>query len=57
VRRRHFPVALHALGIAQVGSAALAQPRLPLIAVLIHGKESALRSRLDGLSEGLRELG
>jgi hypothetical protein len=50
-------VALHALGIAQVGSAALAQPRLPLIAVLIHGKESALRSRLDGLSEGLRELG
>lgn len=39
------------------GAAALAQPRQPLIAVLMHGKENALRSRVDGLTEGLRELG
>lgn len=43
--------------MAQFGVGALAQSRPPLIAVLIHGKESALRSRLGGLTEGLRELG
>jgi putative ABC transport system substrate-binding protein len=45
------------LGTAFTGGAALAQPRQPLIVVLMHGKESALRSRVDGLTEGLRELG
>jgi putative ABC transport system substrate-binding protein len=45
------------LGTAFTGGAALAQPRQPLIVVLMHGKESALRSRIDGLTEGLRELG
>jgi putative ABC transport system substrate-binding protein len=45
------------MGTAFDGGAALAQPRQPLIVVLMHGKESALRSRVDGLTEGLRELG
>lgn len=57
MRRRRLPLSLLALGVAQVGGVALAQPRLPLIVVLIHGKESALRDRLDALTEGLRELG
>ena len=36
---------------------ALAQSRVPLIVVLVHGSEAATRSRLDALREGLRELG
>jgi len=48
---------LLALGSACAGLVAQAQPRLPLIVVLMHGKESALGGRLEGLSEGLRELG
>jgi putative ABC transport system substrate-binding protein len=45
------------LGTGFNAGAALAQPRQPLIVVLMHGKESALRSRVDVLTEGLRELG
>lgn len=48
---------LLALGTVFADGAALAQPRLPLIVVLMHGKEDALRNRLEGLIEGLRELG
>jgi putative ABC transport system substrate-binding protein len=44
------------MGIASSGGAALSQPHQPLIVVLIHGKESAQRTRLEGLTEGLREL-
>jgi putative ABC transport system substrate-binding protein len=48
---------LLAAGIASGGGGTLAQQHQPLIVVLIHGKESALRSRLEGLPAGLRELG
>jgi putative ABC transport system substrate-binding protein len=57
MRRRCVLAAPLAVGIASNGGAALAQARQPLIVVLIHGKESAHRSRLEGLPEGLRELG
>lgn len=56
MRRRRF-LAMFVAGTALNIGAALAQPRRPLIVVLMHGKESALRSRVDGLNEGLRELG
>ena len=55
-RRRLFGVLL-ALAPAFVAGAAHAQPGVPLIAVLIHGKEEALRHRLEALREGLSELG
>ena len=57
MRRRCFLAMVLGLGTAINGGAALAQPRQPLIVVLMHGKESALRNRIDGLTEGLRELG
>jgi len=57
VRRRYALAMLLALASACAGLVAQAQPRLPLIVVLMHGKESALGGRLEGLSEGLRELG
>ncbi len=49
-----------ALAVLQIlGSAgeARAQPRVPLIVVLVHGTESLGRLRSDLLREGLRELG
>lgn len=52
-----FPRLLVAPGVTLAGAAAPAQPRQTLIVVLIHGKESALRSQLEGLIEGLHELG
>ena len=57
MERRCVLSTLLAVGLASGGGAALAQQRQPLIVVLIHGKESALRGRLAGLPEGLRELG
>lgn len=57
MRRRYALAKLVALGAALVGSAALAQPRLPLIVVLLHGTESAFPKRLEALVDGLRELG
>jgi putative tryptophan/tyrosine transport system substrate-binding protein len=56
MRRRCVLSTVLAVGIASGHGAALAQQRQPLIVVLIHGKESAHRSRLEGLPEGLREL-
>ncbi len=48
---------LVALGATLVESAALAQPRSPLVVVLFHGTASAFPGRLEALIEGLRELG
>ena len=48
---------LLAVGIALANEAALAQQRPALIVVLMHGKERALQGRLEGLREGLRDLG
>jgi ABC-type uncharacterized transport system substrate-binding protein len=48
---------LLAFGTAIAGGDALAQPRQPLIVVLMHGKERALPGRLEALIEGLRDLG
>lgn len=56
-RRSVLTRLLVAPGFTLAGAAARAQPRQPLIVVLIHGKESALRSRFEGLIEGLHELG
>ena len=46
---------LFALCAALAAGDASAQPRMPLIVVLMHGTESVIR--LDALREGLRELG
>ena len=48
---------LLALCAALAAGGASAQPRMPLIVVLLHGTESATRPRLEALREGLRELG
>jgi putative ABC transport system substrate-binding protein len=56
--RRRLLVALLAPVVTVVpGGMAGAQERRPLIVVLMHGKESVLRSRVEALIEGLRELG
>jgi putative ABC transport system substrate-binding protein len=57
MRRRYALARLVALGAVLVESAVLAQPRLPLIVVLMHGTESALPGRLEALVEGLSALG
>lgn len=57
MRRRYALAKLVAFGAALVESAALAQPRLPLVVVLMHGTASAFPGRLEALIEGLRELG
>jgi putative tryptophan/tyrosine transport system substrate-binding protein len=46
-----------ALAAALVAGAAIAQARMPLVAVLLHGTESSLKTRLDALREGFRNLG
>lgn len=48
---------LFALCAALTAGGALAQLRMPLIVVLMHGTESVIRPRLDALRGGLRELG
>jgi putative ABC transport system substrate-binding protein len=48
---------LFALCAILTASGASSQPRMPLIVVLIHGTENAIRPRLDALRGGLRELG
>lgn len=48
---------LIALCAALTAGGASAQPRMPLIVVLMHGTESVIRPRLDALRGGLRELG
>jgi putative ABC transport system substrate-binding protein len=50
-------VALLALQVLLVAGAANAQPRMPLVAVLIHGTESGDHARLEALRDGMRELG
>jgi putative ABC transport system substrate-binding protein len=57
MRRRFLVAMLLALGAAFAGGAALAQARVPLIAVLIHGKADTYPGGLEALTEGLRELG
>jgi len=42
---------------ALAGAGAFAQPRPPLIVVLMHGTEVVNRPRLDALRDGLQELG
>ena len=36
---------------------ARAQPRIPLVTVLLHGTESAYRNRVEAFRDGMRELG
>lgn len=57
--KRRFVLAglIGASGGVLPGAVLRAQPRPALVVVLIHGKESALRNRLDGFGEGMRELG
>ena len=57
--KRRFVLAglIGASGGVLPGAVLHAQPRPALVVVLIHGKESALRNRLDGFGEGMRELG
>ena len=50
-------MALLALQVLLVVGAAHAQPRMPLIGVLIHGTESGDHARLEALRDGMRELG
>jgi putative ABC transport system substrate-binding protein len=57
MKRRNALGLLAALGAGPIETAAQSQPRLPLIAVLMHGKQSALPGRVEALIEGLRELG
>ena len=61
MNRRAALAALCALAAAAVPAAvpaaAWAQPRVPLIAVLVHAKESRDLGRLEALREGLRGLG
>jgi putative ABC transport system substrate-binding protein len=53
---RNFVFAFLLLWLACSGEIA-AQSRLPLVTVLTMGSESATRSRVDSLQDGLRELG
>jgi putative ABC transport system substrate-binding protein len=55
--RRSASALFLALCTVLIAGVAWAQPRVPLIAVLMHGSESADTRRLDALREGLRELG
>jgi putative ABC transport system substrate-binding protein len=55
-RRARFVLLLALCAVLMAGGAS-AQPRVPLIVVLIHGTESATRPRLEALRNGLRELG
>ena len=57
MKRRQTLASLVAWVAVCAQSGALAQPRLPLIVVLMHGRESALPGRLEALVEGLRERG
>jgi len=57
VNRRELLVAWIALAAAFAPSATVAQSRLPLVAVLYHGKESAVKPRVEALRDGLRDLG
>jgi putative ABC transport system substrate-binding protein len=50
-------MALLALQILLIAGAAHGQPRMPLIAVLIHGTEKGDHERLTALRDGMREFG
>jgi putative ABC transport system substrate-binding protein len=56
ITKRKLLVVLALVGLAGAFGAC-AQPRLPLIGVLVHAVEAADRRRLDALRDGLRELG
>jgi putative tryptophan/tyrosine transport system substrate-binding protein len=49
--------ALLVLAMVALATSVHAQARVPLIAVLMHGTETANRVRVEALREGLRELG
>lgn len=57
MKRRRALAKLGALGVAPLAGAAEAQPRLPLIVVLLHGAEAAFPGRIEALIEGLKDLG
>jgi putative ABC transport system substrate-binding protein len=57
MKRRAAFALLFALCSALAAGDASAQPRVPLIVVLMHGTESVVRPRLEALRGGLRELG
>jgi putative ABC transport system substrate-binding protein len=54
---RKLIVTLLTLVIVCAASISRAQPRIPLVAALFHGTESAYRGRLDAFRDGMRELG
>lgn len=55
--RRQTVLALLALAMLGAPAISRAQPRIPLVTVLLHGTESAFQSRLDAFRDGMRELG
>jgi putative tryptophan/tyrosine transport system substrate-binding protein len=61
VTTRHLSItlftALFALNVLCAVGIARAQPRIPLVAVLLHGTESAQRVQVDTFRDGMRELG
>jgi len=57
MKRRAAIVVLVALSAVFGSECAVAQVGVPLIVVLLHGKQSALASRLEALRDGLRDLG
>ena len=55
--RRKMITALLAFTLLCAAGISCAQPRIPLVAALFHGTESAYRARLDAFRDGMRELG
>src|SRR5258705_13202806 len=56
-RSMHFLAAPLAIAMSCAPAISRAQPRTPLVTVLIHGTESGYRARFDGFRAGMRELG
>jgi len=57
MKRRDAIARVVAAAAALAARVVRAQARMPLLVVLMHGKESAFPARIAALSEGLRELG
>ena len=57
MNRRETVLALLALAMLCAPAISRAQPRIPLVTVLLHGTESAYQSRLGAFRDGMRELG
>ena len=57
MKRRDAIARVVAAAAALAAGVGRAQARMPLLVVLMHGKESAFPGRIAALIEGLRELG